>query len=701
MLTELTDEAAPDLLKKYDDIRESLVRIIQKESEVLEGIAIIVFSELINENGEFSLAQLKIEDNNAEQDDFVNLIQANYELSKRVNEQDFKVMVMGEFNAGKSTFINALLQEPVLPSFSLPTTAVINEIQWGEKKKITLHYKGERKPPKVLDSPSPDTLKKHLVIDRKDRSRQQDYDRVILAWPLILCQKRVTLIDSPGLNENLAREETTMDYLNKADAVIFVTTSQNLGSALSEEKVIKQIKNLGHNDVFFIINRFDEVPEFEREEIQAYVRDELGRYNDNQGENWIFFISAYQALKAHQLADDAQKQDLLEQSRIARLEKNLTDFLVYDKGYYKIKGTIGNLEYTLVKSQKYIDHYLGMRSQERPALEAAFKEAQSSLKELDEYRQRIIKRFNLKREDIKQLMQSEFERFFRTVAEKGPEWASEHELEAPITLTSVFKLEKAIEQASEEMKELFASRTQDEFEIWQAEHLVPTLESSWQDFSEDLEADISHFLEEMDNVRLKVTGVEVSHYEDVQISKKERLLSAAGGFLTAGIGLATIGSIFGFREMLKGILPQLIIGVGIGVLTAFNPIAMFIALFGASFVQSFIKMKATNEKIKREFGKAFREQMYECSEENAKEITKQLDVELHKRQKLLDTALNSHLSGFRRQYEAVIASSRKGKETIEKENRQLQELNRKQLEIHEQVKEVNTLLEAVQSSRKA
>ncbi len=63
------------------------------------------------------------------------------QLEDRILTDNFKVLVIGEFNRGKSTFINALLRQEVLPAYSTPTTAIINEVKWGDKSKAILYYK--------------------------------------------------------------------------------------------------------------------------------------------------------------------------------------------------------------------------------------------------------------------------------------------------------------------------------------------------------------------------------------------------------------------------------------------------------------------------------------------------------------------------------------------------------------------------------
>ena len=61
-------------------------------------------------------------------------------LSDKVNNDTFKIQVVGTFSNGKSSVINALLGENVLPAYALPTTAVINEVKYGEKNPNIIIY---------------------------------------------------------------------------------------------------------------------------------------------------------------------------------------------------------------------------------------------------------------------------------------------------------------------------------------------------------------------------------------------------------------------------------------------------------------------------------------------------------------------------------------------------------------------------------
>src|SRR5215207_5156857 len=60
------------------------------------------------------------------------------ELVKKLDEDRFHLVVVGEFNHGKSTFVNALLGETVLPTGVTPTTAAIHHLKYSEKPEATI-----------------------------------------------------------------------------------------------------------------------------------------------------------------------------------------------------------------------------------------------------------------------------------------------------------------------------------------------------------------------------------------------------------------------------------------------------------------------------------------------------------------------------------------------------------------------------------
>ena len=68
-----------------------------------------------------------------------------------LDQEDFQLVVVGEFSRGKSTFVNAMLGRRILPSSKKPTTAVISRIVYSDEPQFVLHFKDKRKRPKELN----------------------------------------------------------------------------------------------------------------------------------------------------------------------------------------------------------------------------------------------------------------------------------------------------------------------------------------------------------------------------------------------------------------------------------------------------------------------------------------------------------------------------------------------------------------------
>src|SRR5581483_11213530 len=86
------------------------------------------------------------------------------QMRQHVAADSFKVMIVGEFNRGKSTTINAMLGQKVLPAYAVPTTAIINEVKWGERPRARLYYlsSGPNGAQRVEDIPV-DQLEQYVV----------------------------------------------------------------------------------------------------------------------------------------------------------------------------------------------------------------------------------------------------------------------------------------------------------------------------------------------------------------------------------------------------------------------------------------------------------------------------------------------------------------------------------------------------------
>lgn len=198
-------------------------------------------------------------------------------------------MVAGEFNSGKSTFINALLGRDVLPTGVTPTTDRIHVLRWDREP-------GERE---VED----------FVVER--------------THPAELLRE-IEVVDTPGTNAVIRRhEELTRDFLPRCDLVLFVTSADRPFTE-SERAFLEQIREWGKK-IVFVINKVDILEEDEdRERVRRYVLDNaiplLGR------EPELFAVSARSAMRARD-AEGEEAERLWRDSGMPEVETYLLETL--------------------------------------------------------------------------------------------------------------------------------------------------------------------------------------------------------------------------------------------------------------------------------------------------------------------------------------------------------------------------------------
>ncbi len=194
----------------------------------------------------------------------------------------FLLVVAGEFNSGKSSFINALLGERVLPEGVTPTTDRINLLRHG---------------PEVTERP----LEAYLL----ERTHPAELLR------------ELSVVDTPGTNAVIRRhEELTSDFVPRADLVLFVTSADRPFSE-SEREFLQRIREWGKK-IVFIVNKIDILAgPAEQEEVLAYVRDNAAQLLGEAPQ--VFPVSARRAVQAR----TQNAPELWEQSGFDAVEEYL------------------------------------------------------------------------------------------------------------------------------------------------------------------------------------------------------------------------------------------------------------------------------------------------------------------------------------------------------------------------------------------
>jgi len=202
----------------------------------------------------------------------------------------FLIVAAGEFNAGKSALVNALLGERVLEEGVTPTTAQVTLLRWGEEKTKTI----------------------------------VDDGFAIVTHPLPLL-KELNLVDSPGTNAiNRQHERLTNEYIPRSDLVLFVTSADR-PLTQSERVFLENILTWGKK-VSIVVNKID-ILDGEEALIQVrdFVRTNAAEILGYQPE--VFLVSAKLAQKAGASADPEEGRQLREESGIANLENYISQTL--------------------------------------------------------------------------------------------------------------------------------------------------------------------------------------------------------------------------------------------------------------------------------------------------------------------------------------------------------------------------------------
>ncbi len=205
-------------------------------------------------------------------------------------DEIFLLVVAGEFNAGKSAFINALIGEQLLPEGVTPTTSAVNLLRYSEQP-------GER------------WLNEALV------------ERTLSAPWL----KNLTLVDTPGTNAVIRKhEEITDHFVPRSDMVLFVT-SVDRPFTESERTFLERIRQWGKK-VVIVLNKVDLLrSEEELNQVLTFIRENSQQLLGFTPE--VFPVSARLAQEAQAAGDRTEWERLWQRSRLGALESYIATVL--------------------------------------------------------------------------------------------------------------------------------------------------------------------------------------------------------------------------------------------------------------------------------------------------------------------------------------------------------------------------------------
>ncbi|MDO4921343.1 MAG: dynamin family protein [Phascolarctobacterium sp.] len=186
-------------------------------------------------------------------------MKALLDLQRDLANDFFTVVVLGEFKRGKSTFINALLGEDLLPTDVLPETATINAIMYNEKPELQI----------VMQDGTVQQGRAERSFLERYSARNLDSDvnqikYIKIGYPFKLLENRTVIVDTPGVSDlNEQRCEVTYRFIPKANTVLFLLDANSPLKKTEKDFIDTKLLSQGIDNIIFVVNKYDSVDEEE------------------------------------------------------------------------------------------------------------------------------------------------------------------------------------------------------------------------------------------------------------------------------------------------------------------------------------------------------------------------------------------------------------------------------------------------------
>ncbi len=578
-------------------------------------------------------------------------------MSARLNNDAFRLMVVGEFKRGKSTLINALLGEAVLPAAVRPCTAVITEVKFAPEKRAVLHHMD---PARAAQTIRVEDINKYVVIADSDEDddaygKPTPYRSMEVYWPLDLCKSNVQVIDSPGLNEHQSRTDVALDYLPQADAILMVLSCEQQFSQSEREFLDERMGAGPLVNAFFVWNRYDAIadsPE-EIESIQRLTRRTIEPRLGVPPSKRVFYVSGKDAL-AGRIRNDPRR---LEDSKIRTFEKALEGFLASERGRVKMLAPLESGDQAVREFLTKIAP--GQEAQLKAPLaelEARYVAVAPRLDEVRKRRQRLIHGLERHRERIKDGVTAKLTLFEATIARNVESVVAEMDVS---WLDATVSRKKTIDKLQVRLQAWF----KEEATAFQEAELAPMLARETEGMKETIEEDLKGFLGDLDSIRSDLVPDVTLHAQGDDLSATNRVLSAVGGFLIGGIGGAAEGAAGGWQSLLSGAPIYLGAAVLLVVMSATLPVSLAV-MVAISGVRIALGGRSTAEKLRETVAKEFRREMAAQGPALRGGVTARIDTQFAGLIDNLGTAMSTMISGVEQEFNAVVQAKRAGEAEV-------------------------------------
>jgi GTPase SAR1 family protein len=239
-------------------------------------------------------------------------------LREKLSEEFFNLVAVGQFKRGKSTIINALLGEALLPVGVVPLTSVVTVIRSGPRTSARVTLRDGRTLPIEIDALA------EYVTERGNPGNAKSVERVDIEHPSSWLANGVRLVDTPGIASIYEHNtDETHRFLPQADAVLLIASVDQPVSR-AELDFLSDLRRYAGKTIC-LLNKTDHLLPEELHETMAFA---VGAIRDALGPDIpVFAVSGKLALEGR-LRGEAE---LLERSGFPEFEGMLRRFMAREK----------------------------------------------------------------------------------------------------------------------------------------------------------------------------------------------------------------------------------------------------------------------------------------------------------------------------------------------------------------------------------
>lgn len=263
------------------------------------------------------------------------------EINEKIQllEKPFVILFLGSFGSGKSSLINALLGEDLLPTGFLPETAIPVELHYSEEKQMVIYPKKNmseygNKPFSIRKVDSEEVERFTSLTSDNSVVQQQKFEKVAIYYPFEILKNGFVFIDTPGWLNGIFEPDK---YLACSDLIVYSMNSL-IAYTLDDKENLSYLNSLGVYNIIAVYSLYDVLTkEYKKrperlEKIRHTFRQHMKKHSE-LGPDAIHFIDSLGGLTAKLSNDDFE----LKRSGIKGLEDYIARYLIENIGKKKIE----------------------------------------------------------------------------------------------------------------------------------------------------------------------------------------------------------------------------------------------------------------------------------------------------------------------------------------------------------------------------